>query len=153
MGGVGPGVQPLSYPQAASTGKGKAGNGSGGFRPSLFSRGRTSFPSRIWGRAPSRQNNITHQSSHPLALHLLVLLPPPLLPPPRSHWVHQPLPGIWGRNRQTDSSPCRDRGMVRTKSQAATGMEEPEPSCPTSLRLAPEDLVAAVAATFPLTAV
>lgn len=68
--------------------------------------GRPPFSGRVWDRAPSRQGDITHQSSHPPALHLLAPLPLPLRPPPlRSRWVHQPLPGIWGRNRQTDSSP------------------------------------------------
>lgn len=70
------------------------------------------------GQAPSRQGDITHRSSHPPALHPLALLPPlhpP--PPPRSRWVHRPLPDIWGRNRQTDSSPCRRWGVVvRVKS-------------------------------------
>lgn len=85
---------------------GEAGNGSGELLPSLFSRARPPFSGRVWDRAPSRQGDITHQSSHPPALHLLALLPLPLRPPPlRSRWVHQPLPGIWGRNRQTDSSP------------------------------------------------
>lgn len=91
--------------------------------------GKAPFSGRVWGRAPSRHGDITHRSSRPPALHLLPLLLPPLHPPPlRSRWVHQLLPGIWGRNRQTDSSPCSGWGVVREKSQAATGIEDLSPA-------------------------
>ena len=116
-------------------------------------RGKTPCSGRVWGRAPSRRGDITHQSSHPPALHLLAR--PPLLRPPllRSRWVHQLLPGIWGRNRQTDSSPCSGGGGVEGEKSASRWDGGPEPSCPLRPRLAPEDLVAAVAAALPLTAV
>lgn len=73
----------------------------GMFLPATFVEEGPPFPAVCLGRAPSRQGYVTRQSSHPLALHLLALLPlhlplPPLL---RSHWGHQPLPGIWDRNR------------------------------------------------------
>lgn len=113
MGGGTPRVQPLCYPPVEN----RAGiRGSRQWEWGVASKpllwGKAPFSDRVWGRAPSRQGNITHQSSHPPALHLLALpLPLPLRPPPlRSHWVHQPLPDIWGRNRQTDSSPCRGWG-------------------------------------------
>lgn len=105
------------------------------FLPSLCSGGRPPLlaGSRV-GPLPGRM--ITHQSSHPPAQHLPALLPHPLHrpPPQRSCWVHQPLPDIWGRNRQTDSSPCRGLGgmMVRVQSQAATSTEKPRARLPTT---------------------
>lgn len=134
MGSGEPRVQPLSCPPAETAGMGRGGGGGQatgvGTSFQASSLGEGPFSGRVWGRAPFRHGDITHRSSRPLALHLLPLLPPPLHPPPlRSHWVHQLLPGIWGRNRQTDSSPCSRWGWgERVKSQAATGMEALSPA-------------------------
>lgn len=103
-------VQPLSYPPAECQ-KGESRQwvqGAGDVPSNHFCGGQAPFPSRVWA-GPSRQGNITRQSSHPLALHLLALLPPHLPLPPllRSHWGRQPLPGIWDRNRRTSSSPFK----------------------------------------------
>lgn len=86
-GGGGPRVQPLSYPPADTELElGEAGKGSEELLPNLFFGGRPPSPAGSGvGPLPGREGDITHQSSHPPALHLLVLLPlPRRRPPPRS---------------------------------------------------------------------
>lgn len=100
--GMGWGLGPASILPSSRMLEGRAGNGCKGegmFLPTTFVEDGSPFPAGS-GQGPSRQSNITHQSSHPLTLHLQALLPHlPPLPLLRSHWGHQLLPGIWDRNR------------------------------------------------------